>query len=377
MDNFILNGYVQQLITGVGVKDYRYGFNGKEEDNETYGQGNEYDYGSRIYNPRLGRWLSIDPFANKYPSLSPFNFVVNNPVLIIDLAGQDFFIPDGTLTEAVWETFKSIIEKRFNGLITIGKTQFEKTSALTHPGLKKGEKYLQVNMTVNEEKLVALAQERAGPTASADIIATKRKEILNELTNNSSYKNLDKVINGPDDALYILADVPGGSFGAASWGFHLGPQNITINNIVPFDNIPGLSAFNQVLHEIMEGYYIYAGKYFSSNEFDKNDPYQYGHWSGLLDQAADLKIAFLYSDVESRDFPKPADEDGWLIVNTFRKLNNNQYEKTTYKIRMLKGDIVKGTDGKPEYSSTKKKISTKQYNSEKNAEKKKLRGKSG
>jgi hypothetical protein len=45
-DNFILNGYVQQLITNPStVKDYRYKFNGKEVDNETYGQGEGLQYG--------------------------------------------------------------------------------------------------------------------------------------------------------------------------------------------------------------------------------------------------------------------------------------------------------------------------------------------
>jgi RHS repeat-associated protein len=41
--------------------DYRFGFNGKESDDEVSGQGNQYDYGFRVYNPRIGRFLSVDP----------------------------------------------------------------------------------------------------------------------------------------------------------------------------------------------------------------------------------------------------------------------------------------------------------------------------
>jgi RHS repeat-associated protein len=67
---------------------YRFGFNGKERDDETYGEGNEYDFGARIYNPRLGRWLSLDPLMAKYPSLSPYNFTANNPILFIDPDGK-------------------------------------------------------------------------------------------------------------------------------------------------------------------------------------------------------------------------------------------------------------------------------------------------
>jgi RHS repeat-associated protein len=42
---------------------YRYGFNGKEKDNEAKGEGNQYDYGFRVYDPRLGRFLSEDPLT--------------------------------------------------------------------------------------------------------------------------------------------------------------------------------------------------------------------------------------------------------------------------------------------------------------------------
>ena len=46
---------------------YRYGFNGKENDNEVKGEGNQQDYGARIYDTRLGSFLSIDPLLDKYP----------------------------------------------------------------------------------------------------------------------------------------------------------------------------------------------------------------------------------------------------------------------------------------------------------------------
>ena len=38
---------------------YRYRFNGKEKD---YGIANDnYDYGARMYDGRIGRWLTVDP----------------------------------------------------------------------------------------------------------------------------------------------------------------------------------------------------------------------------------------------------------------------------------------------------------------------------
>jgi len=61
-----------------------YGFNGKEKDGEVSGEGNSYDYGFRIYNPRLGRFLSVDPLFRSYPWYSSYHFAGNKPIWAID-----------------------------------------------------------------------------------------------------------------------------------------------------------------------------------------------------------------------------------------------------------------------------------------------------
>ncbi|MDW8274089.1 MAG: RHS repeat-associated core domain-containing protein [Chitinophagales bacterium] len=68
--------------------EYRYGFNGQEKDDEVKGNGNSYDFGARLYDPRLGRWMKVDPYYNVYPAYSPFCYGVNNPVNIIDRDGN-------------------------------------------------------------------------------------------------------------------------------------------------------------------------------------------------------------------------------------------------------------------------------------------------
>jgi RHS repeat-associated protein len=68
---------------------YRYGFNGKENDNEVKGEGNEQDYGMRIYDPRLGRFLSVDPINKDYPFYTPYSFAGNKPIQYIDLDGGE------------------------------------------------------------------------------------------------------------------------------------------------------------------------------------------------------------------------------------------------------------------------------------------------
>jgi RHS repeat-associated protein len=67
---------------------YRYGFNGKENDKDIKGDGNSYDFGARIYDPRLGRWLSVDPLQEKYPFSSPYAYSLNSPIKCTDPDGR-------------------------------------------------------------------------------------------------------------------------------------------------------------------------------------------------------------------------------------------------------------------------------------------------
>ena len=74
---------------------YRYGMNGKEKDDEISGSGNSIDFGERQYDPRLGRWMSVDPLAMKYVPISPYAFALNNPVYFVDGDGRVVLGTDG------------------------------------------------------------------------------------------------------------------------------------------------------------------------------------------------------------------------------------------------------------------------------------------
>ncbi len=66
---------------------YRYGFNGQEKDDEVKGNGNSIAYEARIYDPRLGRFLSVDPWAHKYSWQTPYAYFKNSPTSVIDYKG--------------------------------------------------------------------------------------------------------------------------------------------------------------------------------------------------------------------------------------------------------------------------------------------------
>ncbi len=73
---------------------YRRGFNGMEKDDEVKGLGKSYDFGARMYDSRVGRWLSVDELTEKYPGTSCFSFVGGNPIRAIDPNGKEIIITE-------------------------------------------------------------------------------------------------------------------------------------------------------------------------------------------------------------------------------------------------------------------------------------------
>jgi RHS repeat-associated protein len=82
-------GMISRVALPNNGQTYRYGFNGKENDNGVKGLGNQQDYGMRIYDPRVGRFLSVDPLAKKYPWYTPYQYAGNKPVWKVDVDGME------------------------------------------------------------------------------------------------------------------------------------------------------------------------------------------------------------------------------------------------------------------------------------------------
>ncbi|MEQ8908155.1 MAG: RHS repeat-associated core domain-containing protein [Vicingaceae bacterium] len=70
------------------IKSYPYGFNSYERLDEVSGSGNSYDFGARIYSPRIGKFFSTDPREKDFPFWSPYLFAGNNPIRYIDEEGK-------------------------------------------------------------------------------------------------------------------------------------------------------------------------------------------------------------------------------------------------------------------------------------------------
>jgi RHS repeat-associated protein len=116
---------VDQRATGSNWST-RYSFSAKEMDEES-----RYHYfGARYYDSDLSIFLSMDPMASKYPSLTPYAYVANNPIKLVDPNGEEIWITgaDGSKTLYTqgmkYEGGDKFVGKAVNALNKLNGTKF-------------------------------------------------------------------------------------------------------------------------------------------------------------------------------------------------------------------------------------------------------------
>ena len=125
------------------AEGYRYGFNGQEQDGELMDGAVVFKY--RVHDPRIGRFLSVDPLTSTYPWNSSYAFAENRVIDGIELEGLEVV----TLSSISFAPF----EKFGGGFIGDGKDRKFGDDIIR----KKGEENFRIGAHIeidiaNEEK---------------------------------------------------------------------------------------------------------------------------------------------------------------------------------------------------------------------------------
>lgn len=87
-----------------------YTFTGKIKDAET---GYNY-FGARYYDSGLSVWLSVDPLSDKYPSMSPYTYCANNPIMMVDPDGRLIIDP---IFKTICPVFYNFMKTKFHDFV--------------------------------------------------------------------------------------------------------------------------------------------------------------------------------------------------------------------------------------------------------------------
>ncbi len=113
----------REFASGMG---YRWGFEGIEKTNEITKEDNHYEFKFREYDPRIGRFWTVDPLKASYPWNSTFAFAENRPIDGIDLEGLEWQPVNSSgekldISKIGWET--NVADYKWTGVDENGRVQ--------------------------------------------------------------------------------------------------------------------------------------------------------------------------------------------------------------------------------------------------------------
>ena len=203
--------------------NYRYGFNGKENDNDI--ENGALDYGMRIYDGRLGKFLSVDPLSKKYPMLTTYQFGSNSPICSIDLDGLEGLVasgmpqpfssdsrPTGTIL-----TVEDASKINKNVTVAVFKAAFSEQlpkKLIDHYAYGSGRLY-----RLNKNEIIEI---QSVPTGIQGIVETDKEKF-------------DKLTSGAEKGSTIILPEGYSIQGAATTGGTLGRFTISLKGKITFD----------------------------------------------------------------------------------------------------------------------------------------------
>ncbi len=221
-----------------GNPDHLFQYNGKERQTEL--GLNWMDYGARMYDAQLGRWHVVDSKAMALPSISPYNYALNNPTLVIDPNGE-FPIDIHVRSFAPFDSFG------FSGWHGDGNNRPFSTSDKYSSRMRQVTSY---DTDTRESSTIAygnISASKYGAIAYSDAEVTDNS--FGNRINTHLYGNNDAVMpgilgpgSGPDGGPTWDIDINTDLFVTVSDGEN-GDQILTIAGNITGDNFPSAEAF--------------------------------------------------------------------------------------------------------------------------------------
>lgn len=150
-------------------------------------QTGNYYYGARYFNPKWSTWLSVDPLAEKYPNISSYAYVAQNPIKYIDPNGKEIVYQGKNSKER--RTFKRGLKKRL-------KKQFRKSKVFRQAWrtLNRSKKEYRIKLDTEGE----MPSDALGQFQATDEINFNKG--FPDFDEEMNVTNLDKIGNSPDRA---------------------------------------------------------------------------------------------------------------------------------------------------------------------------------
>jgi RHS repeat-associated protein len=185
------------------TKDYRYGFQGQEKDDEIKGEGNSYDYGARLYEPRIGRWFSVDPVFVKYPYESNYVSFGNNPILFIDVDGRDIIVYLSNGKALNYTPGMKVPSDKFGKAVVQALNRVHSTGEgeIVVKALTNSNKTYHIKEAGNLFATTPREKEKKDNTAVYLGKNGEKDDLFNKAVNKGSYSNAEKIISGTQDVL--------------------------------------------------------------------------------------------------------------------------------------------------------------------------------
>ena len=158
----------------------RWRFSGKEV--QMLGGIGLVDFGARLYDHCMGRWLTQDPIMDKYTRLSPYGYCNNNPILLYDINGAEF-------TESSKEYIERI-KKRIARMVSNRDKRIERIKKKRET--EKGPDYKTKRLEKMESEKIQLEK------TLSEIATLESSSQLYEITSNERFNTSSEIRSGTE-----------------------------------------------------------------------------------------------------------------------------------------------------------------------------------